>query len=261
MRSPVSVSANEETTNDQSSKHESFFENQSRLSQFEAFASDQPLNTHGLESVTTQRPKSTDDNDEPWELEDHSEENLKPIPTNITQKYDPSNSYLADSIPSTSVPPLPMTTIPINEDSEDEENDQVQTENYDHYFSQFQNTGNNHSIESPSLKTVRFSEKLPDIAVITPKNSLNVSDSSTTTSDSDGTDDDDDDDVKTHVQTNQNHFNGQNDHQTPEVAMRNITPRPESNISLTESVDLPPPLPPLPPMNNKPSNFLYSKRI
>jgi hypothetical protein len=46
------------------------------------------------------------------------------------------------------------------------------------------------------------------------------------------------------------------DDETNEAIKREITPRPDSNISLTESEDLPPPLPPLPPLNKKSSNFL-----
>ncbi len=88
------------------------------------------------------------------------------------------------------------------------------------------------------------------MTVITPKESINLSESSsTTTNDSDETDDED---VTPNIRTNNE--NERNDHKLPDVIMRNITPRPESNISLTESEDLPPPLPPLPPLNNKPSN-------
>ncbi len=45
-----------------------------------------------------------------------------------------------------------------------------------------------------------------------------------------------------------------NDHETNEVIVRSTATRLESNVSSTESQDLPPELPRLPPLN-KPSNF------
>ncbi len=92
-------------------EEENFFPNKEHLSQFDAFASDQPLYSPEIQSkfadITAQfdeefnEPSQTDDNapwtaiekpndttkssgiggDEPWELEDHGEEKMIPIPT------------------------------------------------------------------------------------------------------------------------------------------------------------------------------------
>jgi prune family protein 2 len=247
----------------QPTKYESFLENQPRLSQFDEFASDHPLNTPGRESIVSEIDrqfdeslqkirKSTDTDNEPWELEDNSEENLKPMPTSVTQNQDLYNKYFPDNRISTSEPVAPLTTITIDEESEDEDNnDEAKKENYDDYFSKYETPKNSQLVESPTLKSVRFSDKLPNVAVLTPKQSINLSESSksTSTNDSDETDDDDEDKTTNHDQINENETN---DHQLPDVIMRNNTSRPESNVSITESVDLPPPLPPLPPLNNKP---------
>lgn len=284
MRSLPSVDSNTETradtTNGRVIKRESFFENQSRLSQFEEFASDQPLSIPGLDPIaadihqqideSSSKQNTTDLNDEPWELEDHNGENLKPVPTIVRQNM---NSYdrnrLSDDNLLTSTPPAPLSlaSISISGESDDDENEGQENENYDQYFADYGTNENGESVENPTSKTVRFSEKLTNVAMITPKASLNVSDSPTT-SDSDETDDDTDEKQTKNSQTNHHqqhqHLNNQtnghaiHDQQPPpEVIIRNIsTPRLESNISITESVDLPPPLPPLPPLNNKPSKFL-----
>jgi hypothetical protein len=203
-----------------------------------------------------QAQKSTDENNEPWELEESGEEKLKPIPTMITQKHDSYNNFLSDTY--TSAPMSSLTTATTEESEDEENNDENGNENYDSYFSKYQPTEMTESIEPPSTKTVRFNDNLQNIAVITPKDSLEQSESSsssTTTSDSDETDNEY---TPSNVETNHNHFNEKetNNNNTNEVTMRSVIPRPESNISLTESEDLPPPLPPLPPLNNKPSNFL-----
>lgn len=259
-------------TDDQVKKRESFFGNQSRLSQFQEFASEQPLSIPGLDPIAAEihqqidessSKRNTDDlNDEPWELEEHSEENLKPVPTIVTQKqnsydsnYLPQDNLLTSTLPAR----LSMASISISGESEGEENGGEENENYDDYFTNHTPNGNGESTENPSSKTVRFSEKLTNVAMITPKASLNVSDSGTT---SDSDDSDDDNDVQETNHHHPHHSNHQtnghmiNDHQPPEVITRTIAPRPESNISITESVDLPPPLPPLPPLNNKPSKIL-----
>jgi hypothetical protein len=151
------------------------------------------------------------------------------------------------------------STIASTPSSTDEENNneiENENENYDSYFSKYQTTENTESIEIPSPKVVRFDDNLQNVNIITPKDSLNQSESSTTTSDSDETDDEH---TTPNLRTFNDHRNEKEakDNETTEVIMRNSNPRPESNISLTESEDLPPPLPPLPPLNNKPSNFLF----
>jgi len=85
---------------------ENLFTNKTDLSQFEAFASDQPLDSSKIELKFTNltvpfdeelneslqtdentpwtsvdKPNSGIGDDEPWELEDHGEEKMTPIPT------------------------------------------------------------------------------------------------------------------------------------------------------------------------------------
>lgn len=245
-------------------KRDSFFGNKSRLSQFEEFASDQPLNIPGLDPIAAEiyqqmNESSTraDITDEPWELEDHSEENLRPVPTLITQKRESNNSYLSDENLLTSQPPprLSMTSISINEESDDGENGGGENDNHDDHFPNYTMNGHGESNENLPSKTVRFSEKLTNVAMITPKDSLNISESPPP-SDSDQTDDDTDE----HEPPNTtNPFSVNHHHPTGEVILRTAPPRPDSNISMTESEDLPPPLPPLPRINDRPSNLFYSK--
>lgn len=254
-------------------KRESFFGNKLRLSQFEEFASDQPLNIPGLDPIAAEIHQQMNEssirgtiNDEPWELEENSEENLRPVPTMVTQKHESYSSYLPEENLLASRPsvPLSMTSISISGESDDGENGGRENENHDDHFPHYGMNGNAELNENSLSKTVRFSEKLTNVAMITPKDSLNISESPPP-SDSDQIDDDDSDEhetpITTNSHTNQNPFTDQtNHHPIPEVIMRNTPPRPDSNISITESEDLPPPLPPLPRINDRPSNFFYSLR-
>jgi hypothetical protein len=159
--------------------------------------------------------------------------------------------------------PNTLTTVPVSlsteESSDEESNNENGNEDYDNYFSKYQSTENTEPIEALSSKTVRFSDNLNNVAVITPQNSINQSQSLTTTSDSDETDDES---TAPNIQTTNNHViekePNNNETDEDEVTMRNNASRALSNVSLTESADLPPPLPPLPPLNSKPSNFLLS---
>ncbi|UJR15839.1 hypothetical protein I4U23_002765 [Adineta vaga] len=134
----------EDITFRESNNQEDFFANNSRLSHFEAFASDQPLHSPEFDSKFASIPnqfndnfnqsssspqQSTDDNapwisvdksfetvesnaigdNEPWELEDHKEENLTPVPTTTrlsafddsefssTKELDSNQNFFSDS--------------------------------------------------------------------------------------------------------------------------------------------------------------------
>lgn len=151
--------------------------------------------------------------------------------------------------------PIRAPSSSTTEDSSDEENHQgIEKEDYNDYFANHQSNENTETMEFPLSKTVRFSDKLHSITDITPKDSYHQSQSSVTTSD---TDEIDEKETISDLPTIGNHIieSELNHNDSFETSMRNIVPRPDSIISLTESEDLPPPLPPLPPLNNKPSNF------
>ena len=243
---------------------ENFFENQSRFSQFEAFASDQPLNTPGIDSITAgidnefdESPqiqelteqqseilKSTGGDDEPWELEDSGEERIK----NLIQKNDSYNNFFPNTQTSASIPAA--TT----EETGDEENtDEDEKDNYDDYFSK--NQPIEHGDTSPP-RIVRFDDNIENVAVVTPKDSLDDQ------SESPDTPNDFDEDITTNLQTVSDRITDymhakeiSNKNEPTEMTMHNSIPRPDSEISLTDSEDLPPPLPPLPPLNKKSSHF------
>jgi hypothetical protein len=263
-----SDSTTSDSDDDESNKEENVFGNQSRSSQFEAFASDQPLNTLNIESIAadivnqldesrtsidqqSEVTKSTGDDEEPWELEDNTDEKLNP-----TQKNDSSNNFFPEQ--RTSAPRSPPTKTEESED--DESNEGSEKKNYDDYFSKNKSTEDTEQSEAPLSKTVRFDENLENVNVLTPKDSLEQSESSSTTSD---TDENEDEHMAPTFPTISDrisdHMNKKDtsDDETNDVEMRSVIPRPDSNISLTESEDLPPPLPPLPPLNKKSSNFLF----
>ena len=140
---------------------------------------------------------------------------------------------------------------------------EVEKENFDDYFSKNRVTDDTEHTEAPLSKTVRFDEKLENVNVLTPKDSLDQSEaSSTTTTTSDTDEKEEDEDITPEYPTVSDRITDYmnkrdiSDDETNEVIKRDITPRPDSNISLTESEDLPPPLPPLPPLNKKSSDFL-----
>ncbi|CAF1147757.1 unnamed protein product [Rotaria sp. Silwood1] len=260
---------------DQSKKEANMFAN---TSQFEAYASDQPLNTLGVKSITGEVDnefheasseafqqqsdimKSTAGDDEPWELEDNGEEKIKPMPATISQRYNSYDNVPLDSPTLRVAPALPPTI----KESEDEENTgESDGEDYDKYFSKHKST--EETSAAPLSKTVRFDENIEKVAVLTPKDSLNESLASTTTSDTDEIEDEDD--MTPNFQTisdritdfmhvkdtkeKENNDDKKIDNETNEATTHNITHQPENHISSTESEDLPPPLPPLPPLNKK----------
>jgi hypothetical protein len=254
---------------DETNGQENFFENKSTFPQFEAFASDQPLNTPGIDSITagienefdqssqiqdsttsteqqSEMIKTTGGDDEPWELEDSGEQKIKPVPTSIIQKNHSYNNFF----------PNAQTSGSDGEGNDDEDG----KENYDDYFSKNQSTEH---VETSIPKNVRFDDdNIENVAVLTPKDSLDRSES-LSTPDDDDPDGIDDEDITTNLQMVSDriadHMNAReitnNNNEPTEVTVQRIIPRPESEISLTDSEDLPPPLPPLPPLNKKSSNI------
>ncbi|CAF3662573.1 unnamed protein product [Rotaria sordida] len=255
---------------DQSKKLANIFATTSRLSQFEAYASDQPLNTldevdgeyeEALSDPLEQKSnitKSTGGDDEPWELEDSGEEKVKPIPAIISQKYD---SY--DNVPLDSPVLRVASKLPPKKEEfkhKEESTDDSEQENYDNYFDKHKPTED--TSETPISKTVRFDENIEKVAVLTPQDSLDGSAASTTSSDTDDIEDEEDttlnfqtvnDRITDYMSEKETNKKETNEDKTDEVTTRNTTHPPETRITSTESEDLPPPLPPLPPLTKKSS--------
>ncbi|CAF0963550.1 unnamed protein product [Adineta steineri] len=265
-----STSTDSDDDDDELNEKENFFDNKPGFAQFEAFASDQPLNSQVLDSLRadidneldqssqiqdstisidqqSEIIKSTDGGDnEPWELEDSGDEKLKPVPTDTMLKNDSYTNFFPNNEASS-------LTATIEGSDDDKEKD-----NYDDYFAQQQQS--NEQNEASLSKTVRFDENINNVAVLTPKDSLDRTESSDTPIDSD----DDDgmegitlnlrapsDRIADHMNETETDYKNE----TIEVKTTTSIPRPESNISLTDSEeDLPPPLPPLPPLNKKSSS-------
>lgn len=177
-------------------EQDNLFSNNARLSQFEAFASDQPLNLPEIELTSqfnnefnafSQLQQSTDDNapwisveksseiskssgigeNEPWELEDHGEEKMTPVPTttrlsafndsdyfSTTEKPDSLNNFFSDSFN----PPI-IT----------EEQSNNNKENYDDHFTKQQS---NENIDQSFVKSVRFDDNIQKIRAPTPSKEI-----------------------------------------------------------------------------------------
>ena len=250
-------------------EEDNFFGTNSRLSQFEAFASEQPLHTLSIGSIkakidnefyeSSQIPETTSteqqleimksigDDEESWELEDSGEETIKPIATNIEQSYDAYDDVSPNIQASMLAPNL-------SSKSEESEDDESEKENYDDYFTQHRQ---NEDPEVPSSKTVRFDKNIEQVAVLTPKDSLDQLSTSSTTSDTDEMEDiiltSDFQAVSDRI-TDYMNVKETDNNETSEVTKCEVLHSPESHISLTESEDLPPPLPLLPPIHKKKSN-------
>jgi hypothetical protein len=176
-------------------EQDNVFSNNACLSQFEVFASDQPLNSPEMESkfgnITTQfndnspwisarkssetgKSSGIGDN-EPWELEDNGEEIITPVPTtsrfsafnndefSITEKADSHINFFSDSFN----PPIIAET-----------NSNANKENDDGHFTK---QISNEDIDQSFAKSVRFDDNVQKIRAPTPqKDILNESKSSTT---------------------------------------------------------------------------------
>lgn len=189
--------------------------------------------------------------EEPWELDDIGEENLKVKPFSIKNKFE---SY--DNVPLDS----PKLEISDNKDGSSDENEE---DNYDNYFSKQKRTSDT---EPQSSKSVRFDENIEKVNVLTPKDSLEGSIASSTPSDTD--EDTDNEEIPSNFNTitdrisdfmDEDQMNQQkmNNNKIDQVVKRNVIHQEEKHLSTTESEDLPPPLPPLPPLNKKTSkNFV-----
>ena len=201
----------------------------------------------------------TGDEEAPWELEESDDEKA--------QQGNPASQ--TNFFPDTQKPVLAVRqrSSSISTSGSDGDADQNQTktqENYDDYFANAPaNNEDSTSASAASPKNVRFDENIEQVNVLTPKDSLDNSEA-TSTSDSD------EDDDHHHELGNgfptmsdriSDHMNGESILHQPvvtKVEARSIQQQPESEISLDESEDLPPPLPSLPPMHGKKGSFLRS---
>ena len=238
---------------------------------------DQPSNTEESNDAKASRESTTSvekqgeevitsaaDEDEPWELEEHGEETITPIPTIVIDTGDSYNKSFPDAQTSSPVLVAPKIGMVSSSSDSDESNDEKPDgvgggggDNYDDYFSQHQPREETDPTESALSKTVRFDATLEKVATMTPKDSLEPSDSSSL-SDSEALRDDDTMMTLSSVSDRiSDHMNSENaKHDEPvQSRMTDVILRPESEISLAESEDLPPPLPPLPPMNKKPGQW------
>ncbi|CAF0786531.1 unnamed protein product [Adineta steineri] len=203
----------------ETNEQENFFSKKARLSQFEVFASDQPLNSPEIESkfsnINTQfgndfnefsqLQQSTDDNaawisvdkssemvksnnfgdNEPWELEDHGEEKITPVPTTMrlsafndnefatNEKRNSQNNFFSDSFN----PP----TFTENDSNNNKENSP------DHFIKK----QTNEDIDQSIPKSVRFDDRIQNIRSPTPPTDILNESKSSTKSDSDDIDIDD----------------------------------------------------------------------
>ncbi len=163
-------------------EQDNVFSNNACLSQFEVFASDQPLNSPEMESkfgnITTQfndnspwisAKKSSETgkssgigDNEPWELEDNGEEIITPVPTtNRLSAF--NNDFFSDSFN-----PSIIAEIDSNANKENDDG---------HFTKQI----SNEDIDQSFAKSVRFDDNVQKIRAPTPqKDILNESKSSTT---------------------------------------------------------------------------------
>jgi hypothetical protein len=254
--------------------------------QFEAFASEQPLDTLKMHSLTMEiddefdRSSNEDNgrqeivvvdkqsieqdsarfNDQPWELEESDEDIGAPLFASSLENIDAqSNNQLSSERSALPVSLSSSSFMPtIDSDDGDDEQDEHEQENYDSYFpKQSSINKNTNTVEVVTPKNVRFNETTEEVIVHVPKDSLDG-----TSSDSDALDVDNDDDelafptlstlndrISDHLKIDSGNNDG-----TIEMQLDKTRAQPDSEISLTESDDLPPPLPPLPPLHNKKSN-------
>ncbi|CAF0999358.1 unnamed protein product [Rotaria sordida] len=262
----TSTDENEIETDEQNN----IFSQRTHSLEFEAFASDQPLDSSEIESkfpnITAQfndefdessqqqqQQPSTDDNtpwitiektpetiqtssinkDEPWELEDSGEENITPEKSNLHK------NYFSDSF---NVP----TAI--------EKHPNDDKDNYDDYFTKQQL---NENIEQSLTKNAYDDDNKENMQTTTSlKDNINATESSTT-SDSDIVEVNDiapnvetiNDRITDHMQTS--YVNVDEADVKIEHPNEPIETTPRMIAVQSESEDLPPPLPALPPLNNK----------
>ena len=205
---------------------------------------------------------------EPWELDESGEDKTAPRPfTDAADRSDAYNDFFPETQPSRLAAPRASSTLSASDSDDHEEEKEVKEEdNYDDYFPKSAPREEDKTTDLPLSKSVRFDENIEQVAVLTPKDSLDASESPRS---KDSDDDDSDDDNDFNAQTVNtlriasdritDHMNDSEvqEEERPEVQSRRIVPRPESEISLTESEDLPPPLPPLPPLPNSRSNAVF----
>lgn len=296
-------------SDEETQPEEPLFDDQSRRSHFEAFASEQPLNTFGIDTIaadidnqfapTADEHKTTDTStpwpstnldeprrepklstgadDEPWELDESGEDRLAPKPTIDAGQNNVYNSFFPEIQSPRLAAPRAASTLSSTSDSDEAEGETREKEvkeqdNYDDYFAKQVPREEDKATDGPLSKSVRFDENIEKVAVLTPKDSLDASESPSS-KDSDDDDDDADGDTEFNLRTVNtlqtvsdritDHMNGSDvqEQETTQVQIHRNPPRPESQISLTESEDLPPPLPSLPPLPNSKSKASFSDAL
>ena len=294
-------------SDEEAQPEEPLFDDQSPGAHFEAFASEQPLNTFGIETdidnqfaPTADEHKTTDTStpwpssnlneprreqklstgadDEPWELDESGEDRRDPKPPTDAGQNNIYNSFFPEIQSSRLAAPRAASTLSSTSDSDEAEGETQEKEvkeqdNYDDYFSKKVPSEDDKATDVPSSKSVRFDENIEKVAVLTPKDSLDASESPSSKDSDDDDDDDADGDHEFNLRTVNtlqtvsdritDHMNGSDvqEQETTEVQAHKNPPRLDSQISLTESEDLPPPLPSLPPLPNSKSNASFSDAL
>ncbi|CAF4232786.1 unnamed protein product [Rotaria sp. Silwood2] len=264
--------------------HNNIFSQKGHSLQFEAFASDQPLDSSDNElkfanitaqfnefDESSQLQQSTDDNtpwitidktpetvqtssiskDEPWELEDSGEENIAPGFPTTTPYSDAFNDNEFSTTEKTNLPTNYFSDS-FNAPITTEKHPSDDKENYDDYFTKQQL---NENTEQSLAKSAHFDDNQKNVQASTSlKDNLNASESSTT-SDSDIVEVNEIaptfETISDHMQTS--YVNVDETDVKIELPNELIERTPHMVTVESESEDLPPPLPPLPPLNNKSS--------
>ncbi|CAF3370431.1 unnamed protein product [Rotaria sp. Silwood1] len=278
--------------NDVEADEQNIFSQKGHSLQFEAFASDQPLDSSENDSKfanitaqfnefdeSSQLQQSTDDNtpwitiektpetvqtssiskDEPWELEDSGEENITPGFTTTTTTTQHSEAFDDNELSTTEKSNLHNyfsdsfnTPITIEKHPSDDK------ENHDDYFTKHQL---NENAEQSLAKSAHFDDNKENVQAVTSlKENLNASEPSTT-SDSDIVEvnyvapsfETVGDHITDHMQTS--YVNVDETDVKIELPNESVELTPRMVSVQSENEDLPPPLPPLPPLNNKSSIY------
>ncbi|CAF2048820.1 unnamed protein product [Rotaria magnacalcarata] len=253
------------------------FSHNARSVQFEAFASDQPLDTSEIGSkfsniiteinneVDESSQQLTNDNspwitvdntfetvqtdgpnkDEPWELEDSTEEKLTPALTKASQL---SAAFNDNEFSTTDKSDLQKNFF------SDSFNAPTDIENYDNYFTKQELNGNTEETSGENTHIGINKENLPIGTTL--KDNVNASESPATsdsdvievndiTTDFETINDRNTDPMQTsYVNINEKDIKVERPSDSVAIAPRMMTIE-------SESEDLPPPLPPLPPLNDK----------
>lgn len=231
-----------------------------RRSKFEVFASSQPLNQFGIESISAGIDDDFKDNDEsqrtdieqqkpdgdnePWELEIGEEKNSS---SRINEKS--IEPIFEEKFVSEEPTFFSTKRMPTLSSSESETDDRIEKENYDDYFKQAEKTEN--SIENVSAqRTVRFNDQTTEIDLEASKDSLNESSTNSSSSEiEDNKEHNDSFDDETEFSDG---FTLTSDRITDHMVNGHSAPSMFPVVpKKIENDDLPPPLPSLPPLDGE----------